>query len=119
MSKFCYLDLGSVPWSEECIQVGQPDYTEQVKIETTAYIDQLGRMFKLPDGARFMVKANPHDFGTYHEVNIEYPSQWELGDLDIRLEKMFDIESALPSDWDDEAKKYLVASGYKLEVNHG
>jgi hypothetical protein len=112
--EFCYLSLGPVPWAEECVQVGRPDYDEQVKIETTTYIGQLSRSVTLPDGARFMVKANPHDFGTYHEVNIEYPSQWELGDLDSRLEKLFDIESDLPENWDNEAKKYLVENSYKI-----
>ena len=114
----CYMSLGSTPTSENCASVGEDDYREQTRIEITAYIGQLSRLFTLPEGARFVSKANPHDFGTYHEVNIEYPSSWESGgddeaEEDERIVKLYDIENETPEYWDDEAKQYLKENGYR------
>lgn len=110
----CYIDLGSTPTGENCAQVGQDDYREQTRIEIKAYINQLSRLFTLPEGAKFVSKSNPHDFGTYHEVNIEYPSDWDdEEELDERIQKLYDIENDIPEFWDDEAKKSLKENGYR------
>ncbi len=95
-----YLSLGSTPADENCAQVGESDYHERTQQEGRAYIAQLRRQFgEEPYGCRFKLKAFPHDFGTYHEVCIEY-----LDDVPESVEYAFKVDNECPAAWDSEAR---------------
>lgn len=98
-----YLEIGSVPADEACEQLG-PNYDpRKAKAEGRAYIEQLRRVFgREPRGARLILKANPHDFGTYHEVVCEYDDE-DREAYDYALK----IEANSPATWDLEAKRAL------------
>ena len=73
-----YIYLGPTPTHENCAQVGAPDYTVRAIDECKRYIALLRKkMGPEPEGARLMVKAQPHDFGTYHEVVCQFDSENE------------------------------------------
>lgn len=94
-----HLDLGSAPSDEDCAQLGVDDnYEARAKRECRALIGQLKRVCgDPPANARFRIMANPHDFGTYYSVVIDFdsndddavayayrcdeesPDQWDLG----------------------------------------
>ena len=91
--------LGPVPLSEDCAQVGSPQYFEKSRKECRAYINQLIRIFgEPPMGSALKIKPCPHDFGTYHEVvavfDDFYPDSCRWA---------FEIEEDLPLRWDSEA----------------
>lgn len=94
-----YLELGPVPYEEDCAQVGAGNYHEKARKECTAYKHQLERLF--PKGT-FTIKSNPHDFGSYYEVCIVYNDNDESSS-----DYAFNVESNLPSNWDEKAKKEL------------
>ena len=96
-----YFELGPVPSDEDCAQVGRDDYHKRTTRETRAYIAQLTRQFD-PKFVSFRVKANRHDFGTYHEVVVEYNS-----DSVEACAEACKIEDSAPSRWDDVAAKEL------------
>lgn len=115
-----YLTLGSCPSDESCAQVGSPNYSKQMRMETRALINQLERIHPVPDDQcpRFSdasftpfysVKSFQHDFGSYHEVCAMYdpehePScQWAL-----KAEELF------PESWDSDAKNELTSMGYEF-----
>lgn len=97
------LEIGSCPYSEDCAQVGSDDYQEKSKKELHAYANQLIRMFgQPPEGARLFIKANPHDFGTYHELACKYNE-----DNEEATQYAYKLEGEGPEFWDAEAKKEL------------
>lgn len=92
-----YLSLGPVPADENCAQVGEPDYYPKARAECRRYISLLIKRFgEEPVGARLRVKSNPHDFGDYLDVVIEY-------DANIReaVEYAVRAERDAPSRWDE------------------
>jgi hypothetical protein len=97
-----YITLGPTPGNESCAQVGADDYSERVKKESKAYIAQLVRINgEPPPGARFCVKNFQHDFGTYHEVAIEYDNSLEA------IKYALAVDDSTPGEWDEEARKFL------------
>lgn len=119
-----YFILGSSPSDESCAQVGSPDYSKQMRMETRALINQLERLHPVPtnnadssDGPTFLPyysrKSFPHDYGFYHEVCAIYdpdhePSQqWAL-----------EAENIFPSTWDSQARNELTSMGYEFKVEH-
>ena len=97
------LELGPTPYEEECAQVGSEDYHERVYREGRAYISQLIRQHgEPPEGADLRIKANAHDFGTYHEVVVVYDPEDEAA-----VKYAWDLEGNTPGRWDDEARKEL------------
>lgn len=93
-----YIELGPVPYGENCEQVGTEGYDPQKAIrECRAYANQLKRIW--PDGD-FRVKAFHHDFGTYHEVCAFYSNEHEENIA-------FEAEDSGPEHWDDEARTEL------------
>lgn len=85
--------LGASPYLEDAAQVGKPYYAQDSILECRAYINQLSRTSSIPSGARLFTKSNPHDFGTYREVEVAY-SDAESADF------AFALESRAPSNWD-------------------
>lgn len=98
-----YLEIGPVPYGEDCEQLG-PNYDgEHARAECRAFIGQLRRTFgPEPEGARLVARSNPHDFGTYHEVAVKFDENSEAA-----TEYAFKIEGDTPEYWDDEAKAEL------------
>ena len=108
-----HLDLGSVPSDEDCAQVGVDDnYPVRAKRECRALINQLKRACgEPPPGARFRIMANPHDFGTYYSVVIDFdPEDAEAVAYAYRC----DEES--PREWDMAARLELEAASERQRV---
>lgn len=103
------IEIGSTPCEEPCAQVGDADYESKAWVECQAYIKQLQRLylsshaFPLCDeGVRLRIKANSHDFGTYHEVVAVFDDE----DPDA-IDAAIWLENNLPEHWDEQAKKEL------------
>lgn len=69
-----YLELGPVPFGEDCKQVGEPHYSVEGRDECEKYRDMLKTRF--PQWAQFdcnfIVKSFSHDFGRYFEVVLGF-----------------------------------------------
>ncbi len=103
-----YLDLSPTPVDEPCAQVGSDDYSKRARLECRAFIGQLERAF--PDaiaaGLYFRIKSNPHDFGSYYEVQAVFDDEDES-----QTEWAYTIEGELPQAWDNDARNELAAVG--------
>lgn len=102
------VSLGSSPWGETCVQVGEQDYATRAMRECEAFRAQLIRVYAAafggtpPNGATIKVKACPHDFGTYFEVHgVFEDADSEAGDAIMWL------EANSPEVWDEEARQEL------------
>ena len=91
-----YIELGSSPVCETCVQVSKDDYIQDMKKECFRYKDYLEELFPIPDGvyAWFSVKSFNHDFGTYYEVIINYDEDEESSDF------AYHVEDNLPEYWE-------------------
>ena len=71
------LSIGSTPYGEDCAQVGSTeyDYATRARAECKAFMQQIAKHYPEPDNGYLKIKANPHDFGTYHELVIVYDDQ--------------------------------------------
>ncbi len=98
-----YLYVGSGPCSEDCAQLGSDNYREQSRRELRAFIGQLRRQFgNEPDGARLAIKAEQHDFGTYHEVVCRYDTNNEAA-----VDYAFRCEGDAWTKWDKISRTEL------------
>lgn len=98
-----YLSLGPTPSGEDCAQVGSDNYTARARRECKVFKEQLIRTFgEPPFGTGFRIKSNPHDFGSYLDVEVYYEDE-----SDEATEYALDVESGLPCYWDEESKKSL------------
>lgn len=107
-----YIEIGCTPSEEDCEQVGMEGYSPiRAKIECRAFLNQIVRVLgKPPEGARLIIKSNPHDFGSYHEVVCCYESERnEEGDWDKTpsFEYALRCESECPEYWDRVAKEEM------------
>jgi hypothetical protein len=97
------LDLGSAPSQETCAQVGSEDYAEKARRECRALIGQLIRTVgEPPAGVRFRIVGNPHDFGTYYTVVVEYD-----GNDTVSAGYAARCDEATPDYWDAIAREEL------------
>lgn len=70
-----FIEIGATPSDADCAQVGRPNYDKLARIECRAYIVALTRVHgDPPEGSRFHIHANPHDFGSYLDVRYIYDS---------------------------------------------
>lgn len=105
-----YIFIGSVPYDEECAQVGADNYAEQSRKESKAYVEQLWRILKEKrgiekpvEGFDIVVKNEYHDFGTYKEVAVKFDY-----DNDEAVKLAYEVEGELtPANWDEVAKQQL------------
>ena len=97
------LNLSPTPIGEDCAQLGAPDYYSVAKKEIIVFISQLIREHgEPPRGARYRITNNPHDFGTYYDLNIEFDDE-----NDEASEYAYKVEGDLPEYWDEIAIKEL------------
>lgn len=102
-----YLELGSVPGDEECVQVSQTeDYLTSMRNECNRYLKMLEKRFPVPVGFdnRFIVKSFDHDFGGYYEVSISYNPKY-----DNSIGFAYFVEHNLPYFWEDD--KIIIYNG--------
>ena len=86
-----YLALGPTPCSEDCQQIGMPDYDSE---KDTADLRRYKAMLeKRWPAANFAIKSFPHDFGTYREVVVYFDSEQEDPIA-------YTVEANLPEKWD-------------------
>lgn len=97
------LSLGPVPYSEPCAQLGTPNYSDTAWRECQAFVQQLLRQFgEPPSGAKLRISRNPHDFGSYFDVEVRFnPDSVEAVDW------AFAVEDGLPARWDELAQQEL------------
>jgi len=109
MTDYIHLS-GTTPYDESCAQVGSEDYMKNARMEARAYIRQLTRTFGVnPEGTRFALAHNPHDFGTYIDIRFFYDDEDQ-----IHVSYMVLVESGC-AEWDAAALIELGANGYHLE----
>ena len=102
------LSLGPTPAGEQCAQLGSDDYHKWSRIEIRAYANQIKRMFpNMPAGLILKISSNPHDFGTYHELDVVY-----LTDDEEAETYAFNMENGIPEYWDEQATQELQEQGY-------
>jgi hypothetical protein len=96
-----YISIGSSPPEESCQQVGSQDYPRKARIECRQYIEALRKhLGPEPEGARLYIQSNPHDFGTYYEVNCEYED-----DNEEATAYAFKCEGEGPMTWEEVGMK--------------
>jgi len=96
------LNIGPVPWSESCAQVGEEDYHRKGRLECVAFMNQIRRVVgPEPTGAFLVIKSFPHDFGSYYEVCCKFNDQNEAAqDYAFNCEGNRGLEH-----WDEAALK--------------
>jgi hypothetical protein len=103
------IELGQVPFNEECAQTVDDNYTERARRECIVFKQQLLRLYQaghksdLPKGCRLRIKSNSHDFGAYYEVAVSFDPNSEAA-----TEAAYWFENNCPSNWDDIAKRELL-----------
>lgn len=94
--------LGPVPYEEECEQVGPKYDPARARLECKTFVAQLTRSNPPPEGGRFRIKSNPHDFGAYLDVEAVFNEDFEAA-----TEWAYGLESNGPAEWDAESKTAL------------
>lgn len=93
------VELGPVPSDEQCEQLGEDYDARKAKAQCRAFAHQLARMFgEPPEGARFAVTSNRHDFGTYYEVAVKYD-----GNNQTAAAYAYRVDEGAPTRWDRDA----------------
>jgi hypothetical protein len=87
--------LGSSPALEQCAQVGETDYARDAKAECAAFIAAIRKVCgREPEGARLVVRSQPHDFGDYYEVAVIYD-----GDNEWAARYAAKVDAEAPTTW--------------------
>ena len=88
-----YMTLGSVPYEEDCIQMGK----EGQKEECRKFVNMLREKFiNIPEWASFSVKSNPYEYDYYYEAAVNWND-----DDEESTQFAFFVESNIPARWDD------------------
>ena len=107
-----YIAIGCTPYDEECTQAGQD--ADNSIMECKALINQLRREHgKEPEGCKWFILHNFHDFGEYYEAAIFFNTS-DPDETD-EVDESFNYASfceCLPSNWDAEALKELREQNY-------
>ncbi len=105
------MSFETTPPGEKCIGLGHDSYELLSKIECETYIAFLLRNFpRIPEGCRFKITSNPHDFGTYRDVELFYNE-----DNKKHAAYAYKLDAKIPDKWDAEALKRLMSFP---EYNH-
>jgi len=91
-----YLELGgTTPSDEDCVNVSSKvDYMPAMRAEANRYVEMLKLRFPNCDAVDFVIKTNPHDFGSYLDIRAVFYTE-------IGREQAFFIEENMPSKWTD------------------
>ena len=96
-SDYDELNIGPSPCGEDCVQLGCENYVFLSKQECRRFIAAIRHYLgNEPEGAALFVKSNPHDFGTYYEVNCKY----KIGNQEAE-DYAFKCEGDLPETWEE------------------
>lgn len=102
--------LGTTPHDEPCVQMGDPLFNRNSRLECLALIAQLRReRGPEPLGASYRITSNSHDFGNYFDVEIEFEENNEEA-----VEFALMIESEIPAKWDSQSIAFLKENSYSL-----
>lgn len=109
-----YLDFDTTPSDEPCAQVGDDYYPDKVMIEMRYLAAQLKKTFgQPPEGARYAIASNAHDFGRYYSLRLVYDD-----DDPIQTEYAYQVDNDFPQVWDEDTRTGLEASMRALERPH-
>ena len=98
------LYIGESPYGAECAQLGTDGYAVRARRECQAFIEQIRRHYgSEPAGGRLFVKANPHDFGTYYSVEVEFSTP----DSETYAFAIEGDDKGVLEEWDEEATRDL------------
>ena len=98
------LYIGESPWGAECAQLGTDGYAVRARRECQAFIEQIRRHYgSEPAGGRLFVKANPHDFGTYYSVEVEFSTP----DSEAYAFAIEGDDKGVLEEWDEDATRDL------------
>lgn len=98
-----FLNIGSSPYAENCVQLGSPDYQEKAIKECSIFAKQLLRQFpNIPVGCKVGIKSFQHDFGTYFETVIYFDNENEE-----QCNYAYQVEAGFPEFWDEQSKTEL------------
>jgi hypothetical protein len=92
-----FVNIGSAPYGEDCVQVGEEDYVRKSRIECRAFIKAIRKKLGPEVGtAKLCMKTFPHDFGNYVEVCCRYNGYDKEGE-----DYAFLCESSSPQTWEE------------------
>jgi hypothetical protein len=94
-----YIELGSSPANEPCVQTTDPNYSELGRAECLRYRDLLAASYSAAHGgkaspAALKLKSNMHDFGTYYEIAVRFDDR---DPAQVRAAYWF--EENAPTEW--------------------
>lgn len=91
-----YLELGPSPCDEDCAQVGDDNYEQKARAECQSFISLLRKTFgNEPEGAKLIIKSNPHDYGRYYEVAVKFDDNFPKS-----IDYAFNVENNAPTNWE-------------------
>jgi len=100
------IPIGPSPYDEPCYQVGSPEYSATAAIrECRLYIEAIKKhLGEPPSGCCLVVRGNPHDLGTYYEVEAVYDP-----DNVAAMEYALRCESEAPATWAEAGMPEVLA----------
>ena len=99
------LSISGTPTGEDCVQVSShEDYMPAMRAECNRYLDMLRKRFPNCDRVNISIHRNPHDFGTYLDIEIS----WDDND-NIAEQQAYFIENNEPEKWTDAEVLTFVA----------
>ena len=117
------IELGATPSSENCAQLGQPNYSEQAKKECRRFMQQLKRQFPIPEKlageVAYQIRSNPYESSdgsdtSYLEVAIRFNR-----DNPAAVNFACKVEKGVPEDWDTDAKvEIAVDAGWQTRFTN-
>ncbi len=117
-----YLELGSSPANEPCVQTTDPDYCELAVVECRRFKALLAAHYAAQHAGRecpvsLRVKSNSHDFGTYYEVAVRFDDR-----VEAQIEAAYWFEENAPTEWpavDPELAAALAWNKREYDRRHG
>lgn len=105
------MSIGPSPCDERCVGVGEENYEQRGREECRRFIELLRKKLgPEPPGARLVITSNPHDFGSYYDVECRYDDADEEAAAYAHL-----CESEAPRTWGDD--KPLPKQRYDVSVS--
>lgn len=89
-----FISLGTAPTNENCCQLCRPNYEKYGELEALEFRRMLlDYIDNLEDGIWIKITRNPHDFGNYYDVILEFDSNEET------VNHACAIEDSIPNNW--------------------